>query len=286
MAVIGGCILVLIAVLVGFTMAGGSIGSLIHPSEFVTIGGAAFGALLVMTPKKVLKDLIRGLMQSLKGTPYNKQAYSELFKLYYAIAKLVRQEGLVSLDSHISNPDDSTLFKAHPKIDKDHHIRNFICTALSLVVNDKADAAQITEALESEIKVIEREHHAAVAALSKTADALPGFGIVAAVLGIVVTMQAIGGPAEEIGHKVGAALVGTFLGILLSYGFFSPLAGRMDFMGEAESIFLRTITAATVALGEQANPRDVVTRANRVVATDCRPNPNEMKQIFGETATA
>ncbi len=151
-------------------------------------------------------------------------------------------------------------------------------------MNDKADAAQIVEALEGEIRVVEREHHSVISALSKTADALPGFGIVAAVLGIVVTMQAIGGPAEEIGHKVGAALVGTFLGILLSYGFLTPLAGRLEFQGQAETIFLQTIMAAVVALSEQANPRDVVTRANRVVATDCRPTLGEMKQVFGDAA--
>src|SRR5204863_2094743 len=121
--------------------------------------------------------------------------------------------------------------------------------------------AQLQTLLDEDIKVIEREHHAAVGALSKTADALPGFGIVAAVLGIVVTMGAIGGPVEEIGHKVGAALVGTFLGILMSYGFFGPLAGRMESLGEQEAIFLRTISTAVLAIREGAGPKDVIVKA-------------------------
>lgn len=137
----------------------------------------------------------------------------------------------------------------------------------------------MTKELDKEIHVIEREHHAAVAVLTKTADALPGFGIVAAVLGIVVTMQAIDGPASEIGHKVGAALVGTFLGILMSYGFFSPMAARMEFVGEAEVVFYRTMSSAIVALGTGENPRDLIASARRMVGTDCRPTLLEMEQI-------
>jgi chemotaxis protein MotA len=142
------------------------------------------------------------------------------------------------------------------------------------------NAAQLHASLEEEIKVVEREHHAASGALSKTADALPGFGIVAAVLGIVVTMQAIDGPVEEIGHKVGAALVGTFLGILLSYGFFAPMAGRMESLGEQETVFLRAISAGVIALSEGAAPREVVGRTLRCAGTDCRPSLAEKKALF------
>jgi chemotaxis protein MotA len=129
--------------------------------------------------------------------------------------------------------------------------------------------------------VVEREHHAAVGALAKTADALPGFGIVAAVLGIVVTMQSIGGPVDEIGFKVGAALVGTFLGILMAYGFFAPMAGRMEGLGEQEVLFLRAISAAVIAMNEGASPKDVVVRARRPAGPDCRPNQGELKGMLG-----
>jgi chemotaxis protein MotA len=280
MVVIGGCLFVLVAVLVGFTMAGGHVGALIHLSEFVTIGGASFGALIIMSPKKVLMDLVRGFAQVVKGSPYNKATYAELFELLYSLTRLVRREGALALDAHVNNPHDSALFQKYPRIHRNHHAIEFLCTGLSAVVDGKADGVELTAAFDEEIKVVVREHHAAIAALNKTADALPGFGIVAAVLGIVVTMQAIDGPASEIGHKVGAALVGTFLGILMSYGFLAPMAGRMEYLGEAEETFFRAISAAVVAIAGGESPKDVVTRARRVVGTDCRPTQAELTQIF------
>jgi chemotaxis protein MotA len=222
MVVIGGCIVVLVAVLVGFSMAGGHVGALMHASEFVTIGGASLGALIIMSPIKVLRDLVRGILQLVKGSPYDKQTYAELFGLMYAFARKARKDGILTLEAHISDPKISDLFQKSPRILKNHHATEFLCSGLSLLLDGKIeDDRLVNAALGEEIKVIQREHHAAVTALAKTADALPGFGIVAAVLGIVVTMQAIDGPASEIGHKVAAALVGTFLGILLSYGFFA-----------------------------------------------------------------
>jgi chemotaxis protein MotA len=203
MAVLGGCVFVLVAVLAGFSMAGGKVGSLIHPSEFVTIGGAALGALIVVSPGRVLKDLARSLAQLLKGSPYNKAAYVELFKALYALSREARQGGILALDSHVSNPDGSPIFQQCPRLSKNHHAMQFLCDALSLIVDGKTEAAQFTGWLEEEIRVREREHHAAVSALSKTADALPGFGIVAAVLGIVVTMTAIGGPVYTVGETGG-----------------------------------------------------------------------------------
>lgn len=286
MVVIFGAIIVLVAVLVGFTMAGGKVGALLHLSEVITICGAALGALIIMSPKKVLVDLVRGLVQVIKGSPYNKAACIELFGLLYAFAGMVRRDGLLALDSHITNPDASDLFKQFPLINKNNHFKHFFCDAMFIIVDGQADRAQLTASLEEEIKVVEREHHAAVTALVKIADAFPGFGIVAAVLGIVVTMQAIGGPVEEIGYKVGAALVGTFLGILLAYGFFAPMAGRLEFLGEQEVVFLRTVAVAVVEMKEGANPRDVVIRARRLVGTDCRPSQAELKQLFEGSSNA
>jgi chemotaxis protein MotA len=286
MMVIVGCIVVLVAVLVGFMMAGGHIGALIHISEFVTIGGASVGALIVMSPKKVLVDLIRGVLALVKGSPYGRATYTELFKLVYVLAKVVRRDGMLALDNHVSNPSESTIFQRYPKVMHNHHAKEFLLTALGLIGDGGSDSAKLSGALEEEMKVIDREHHAAISALTKAADALPGFGIVAAVLGIVVTMQAIGGPAEEIGHKVGAALVGTFLGILMSYGFFAPMAGRMEFLGETEMNFFRSISAAVVAISEGASPNEVVSRARRVVGTDVRPTQEEIKQLPQEDASA
>lgn len=281
MVTIGGCIVVLVAVLVGFSMAGGHMGALMHPSELVTIGGSSLGALIIMSPKKVIVDLIRCVIQVVKGTPYNRATYVELFDLLYAAAKITRRDGLLALESQLGEPKESPLFQKYPKLLKNHHALHFLGNALGLLPDGKAPE-QVKSALDEELDVVHREHHAAVSVLLKTADALPGFGIVAAVLGIVVTMQAIDGPASEIGHKVGAALVGTFLGILLSYGFFAPMAGRMEFLGESEVVFFRSISAAVVAIGSGENPREVVTRASRLVGSDCRPSRDDMTKIFSQ----
>jgi chemotaxis protein MotA len=281
-----GAIVVLLAVLIGFSMAGGHVGALLHPSEFVTIGGASLGALMIMSPKKVLTDVVRGVMQVLKGSPYNKAMYAELFKLLYQFSRLIRREGLIALESHLDNPHESKIFQQCPKIAHNHHVLEFLSRGLGRIIGNKVEPAKLMASFEEEIKVLDREHHAAVGALVKTADALPGFGIVAAVLGIVVTMQSIGGPVDEIGHKVGAALVGTFLGILLSYGFFAPMAGRLEHLGEAESHFFRAIANGIVALNEGENPKTVVERVRNGVGTDCRANQGELEQLYREAEAA
>jgi chemotaxis protein MotA len=231
--------------------------------------------MFIMAPKKVLGDLFRGLLQFLKGSPFNKQAYAELLGLFNTLAKMIRRDGLLSLDSHLGNPHESAVFQKFPRIANNHHIMAFLSKALYFILEGNTDAAQLTAALEDEIKVIEREHHAAVAVLNKTSDAMPGFGIVAAVLGIVITMQAIDGPASEIGHKVGAALVGTFLGILISYGFLAPMAARLEYFGEVELTFFRAVTSGVIALSTGENAREVLSRIQRVVGTDCRPSEQE-----------
>ena len=281
MVTLGGCLIVVTAILVGFTMAGGHMAALMHPSEVITIGGASLGALIIMSPKRVLTDLLRCVLQVMKGSPYNRRTYVELLQLLYGVTRLARRDGLLALESQLGNEHDCPLFQKYPRITGNHHAQRFLYNAL-VMIPDSKDPEQMRGALEEEIQVVEREHHAAVGVLLKTADALPGFGIVAAVLGIVVTMQAIDGPASEVGHKVGAALVGTFLGILLSYGFFAPMAGRMEFLGEAEVTCFRVITSAAVAISFGESPREVVTRACRLVGSDCRPSRTELQEIFRE----
>ncbi len=286
MIVIVGFIIVLGGVLTGFTMAGGHIGALIHPSEFVTIGGAAMGALVVMSPKKVLMDLLHGVIQGVKGTPYNKQTYEELFKLLYDLLRLARRDGLMALESHASAPDESHIFSKYPRVAKNHHVTQFICGALMPVIEGTVKPEQLPEMLNGEIHVIEAEHHAPLGVLSKTADALPGFGIVAAVLGIVITMGAIDGPVEEIGEKVGAALVGTFLGILMSYGFFAPMAVRLEFLGESEVAFLRAIAKVIQSFVNDAPAKVAIEQARRNVASDCRPSRERLDELFSEVESS
>ena len=153
MAVIAGLILVVTAVLTGFSMAGGHVHALIHPSEFITIGGASLGALIITSPKKVLVDVLRGLVQSVKGSPYGKAAYAELFGLMYSLARIARKDGLLALESHVSDPKASDVFRKYPKVSANHHATTFICNATSLIVDGKTTPEQLTSNLEEEIHV-------------------------------------------------------------------------------------------------------------------------------------
>jgi chemotaxis protein MotA len=286
MIVIVGIIVVVGAVLGGFSMSGGHIGALIHPSEFVTIGGAALGGLIVGSPKKVLIDLMKGLLASLKGAPYNKAMHEEAFKCLYDLLRLARRDGMLALEPHVSKPEESSIFNKYPKVAHDHHLVHFICGGLGPLIDATVKPEQIADMLETEIKVMGEEHHAPMHALSKTADALPGFGIVAAVLGIVVTMGHIDGPPAEIGHKVGAALVGTFLGILLSYGFAAPLATRMEFLGNAENAFFKLIALIIVGFANNLPPKVAVEMARRNMTSEFRPERSELDEWFKEAEVA
>jgi chemotaxis protein MotA len=286
MLVIVGFIVVLGAVLGGFMMAGGQFLSLIHPSEILIIGGAAMGTLIVMSPKKVLVDLLRGIIQCLKGTPYNKSLYEELFKLLYSLFRTARRDGLMALESHILDTHKSQIFSKYPKLANNHHAMSFLTGALTPLVDGTVKPEKLPSLLEEDLKIIEEEHHAPAGVLVKTADALPGFGIVAAVLGIVITMGAIDGPVTEIGEKVGAALVGTFLGILLSYGFFAPLSVRMEFLGAAEIGFLRIIAAAVPGFVGDLSPKVVLEQARRGVVSEFRPSREEMDTWLKEVESS
>jgi len=281
MFIIIGLIVVMASVLIGFSMAGGHAAALWHLSEIVTIGGASFGALIIMSPPKVLKDLFKACLQLLKGSPYNRAMYVDLLKIVFEIASVARREGLLAIESHISNVKESAIFKKGARVVRNHHAIGFLTKAIEMLVEGKPGDA-ITARLKQEIEVVEREHHAAIAVLSKTADALPGFGIVAAALGIVVTMGHIDGPVEEIGHKVGAALVGTFLGILLSYGFCAPMTTRMESDSEEEKVFLKAISNAVVAIEQGTSPKETVSLVIGGLRSNCRPNAKELVEIFGK----
>jgi chemotaxis protein MotA len=280
--VIVGCIIVIGGVLGGFSMAGGTIAALIQPSELVTIGGASLGALVVMSPTKIIKDLVKGVIAAIKGSPFNKAMYADLFRLMYDLLRTARREGLLGLEVHVSHPHDSSIFNKYPKIAKNHHVTDFICTGLTPLVEGTARKEQLPALFAQDIKVLEDEHHLPLIALQKTADALPGFGIVAAVLGIVVTMGHIDGPVEEVGHHVGAALVGTFLGILASYGFIAPLGGRMELMGIGESAFFKTIATIIIGFANELPPKVAIDQARRGVGTEVRPTREELEEMFKE----
>jgi chemotaxis protein MotA len=280
MVVIVGCILVTACVLGGFTLSGGHVGALIHPAELLTIGGAALGAMVVMAPFKVLKDLVHGLLQTLKGSPFSKKAYNELFQVMYEFFRLARREGLLALEPHLSDPHHSTILQKYPSVHHNHHVTEFICGSIAPVMDGSVTPQQLPSLLDAELKAMAEEHHAPLGVLTKTADALPGFGIVAAVLGIVITMGSIDGPVEEIGHKVGAALVGTFLGILLSYGFFGPLATKLEFMGIAELAYFRAIATMVQGFADNQPPKIVLEIARRGLSREVRPSQEELEALL------
>ncbi len=280
MVVILGCLCVTGCVLGGFMMAGGHLESLVHPSEFVTIGGASLGALIVMSPMSVLKGLVKGLIQTLKGAPYSKKSYEETFSALYELFRIARRDGLLALEGHIADPHKSAVFAKYPKLAADHHATDFIKGAFGPVIDGSVRPEDVGNLMEIEIGAMESEHHHPVDALSKTADGLPGFGIVAAVLGIVVTMGHIDGPPAEIGHKVGAALVGTFLGILASYGFFGPLAAKMASIGHSESAYFRTIACVLQGFFNGMQPKMAIETGRRGLESDVRPSVEEIEKLF------
>lgn len=286
MIVLLGMLVVLGAVLGGFMMAGGHIGVLIHVSEFVVIGGAAIGALIVMSPKKVLIDMFKGLIMTLKGAPYGRAAYEDLLKAMYELFLLGKRAGMIALEEHVTTPQSSSIFTKYPAFLTNHHGVDFLCQALRPIVDGRVKPDQLRALLEAELQTTEHEHHAPIGVLTKTADALPGFGIVAAVLGIIITMGAITGPPEEIGHKVAAALVGTFLGILLSYGFVAPLAVNLEFIGAAEMRFLRCIATAVSAFANGLAPIMAIEMARRGLASDVRPGADETEAMMKQLNTA
>lgn len=280
MTIIIGGIVVILCVLGGFSMAGGHPASLLHLSELVTIGGAATGALIIMSPKKVLVDLVKQIIKALKGSPYNKQTYEDLLKALYELFLLGRRNGMIALEEHVMNPKNSSIFTKYPSFLNNHHALDFLCNGLKPIIDGKIKPDQLKMLLDVELQSAEDEHHAPVDVLTKTADAMPGFGIVAAVLGIVVTMAAINGPIEEIGHKVGAALVGTFLGILLSYGYLNPLAVNLAFVGAAEAAYLRTIATSVVGFANGMAPLMAIEVARRGLTSDVKPSADNLEAML------
>ena len=286
MLVLLGAFIVLASVLGGFIMGGGNPLALWHLSEFVIIGGAALGALVVMAPKRVLVDLFKKSLNTLKGAPYTKLAYEELFKALYELFLLGRRNGMLALEEHVMNPHTSSIFTKYPTFIKNHHAVEFLCGGLRPIIDGKIKPDQFKMLLETELESMEEEHHAPVSVLTKIADATPGFGIVAAVLGIVITMAAISGPISEIGHSVAAALVGTFLGILISYGFLNPLAVNMEFLCASESTYIKCIALSVIGFANGMAPIMSVEVARRGLSTDMRPSAEALEAMLKSLNTS
>lgn len=278
-----GIAVVILGVLGGFVLHGGPVLVLLQWAEFLIIGGAALGSLLIGTPVPVLKRIIGSVMRILKGDPYTKERYVSLLKTMFEIFNVSKRDGLIALESHVMQPDKSPVFSKNEFLLKNHHALDYFCDTIKLLLGGGIPPHDVESLLEADIDTHHAESAGPAGLIQKLGDALPGLGIVAAVLGIVVTMQAIGGPPEEVGHKVAAALVGTFLGVLLSYGFFQPVATHIELLNQSEARYLECIKAGVVAFAKGNAPIIVVEFARRVIYHDVRPSFEELENAMRET---
>jgi chemotaxis protein MotA len=280
MIVIFGALVVIASVAGGFLMADGNIRTLMHLSELIIIGGAAIGATIIMAPKKVLIAMAAQMVHVLKGAPYRRKSYEDLFMMLYELFLLGRRNGLIALEEHLTSPPASAIFQRYPTVLKNDSAVEFLCGALRPVIDGRVKPDQLRQLLEADLDRMEEENHAPINVLNRAADAMPGFGIVAAVLGIVITMASISGPIEQIGTKVAAALVGTFLGIFLGYGFLSPLAVNMEFNVIERLAYFRCISASVVSFASGMAPGMAVEIARRGLGEELRPGAEELETML------
>ena len=272
-----GLVLVFGSVIGGFLMEKGKLPVLLQPAELIIIGGSALGTLLVANPLPLIIKIFKSLMGILGGSRFSAAFYLESLKMLFDIFQFARKSGMAKLEEDIENPDKSAVFSKYPKLIKDHHVLHFICDTLRTAVAGVVAPHDLDALVEADIEIHHIASSAPVRALATVADALPGLGIVAAVLGIVITMGALGGPPEEIGQKVAAALVGTFLGILLSYGLVSPLAANLQQMIDAEGQYYQMLRAGLMAFAKGMAPMISVEFARRAIPHDMRPTFRDME---------
>ena len=278
MLAILGILMVFGAVLGGFLMEKGHIAVLLQPAELLIIAGAAAGTLLVANPLHILKGILAGLKRALSGSPFNRQRYLDLLKMMFLFLNKVRKEGLLSVENDVEKPKESAVFKGFPGFLADHHAMHFVCDTLRMAITGGVDPFDMDQMMELDMEVHHQEATQPVAALTTMADALPGLGIVAAVLGVVITMGALGGPPEEIGHKVAAALVGTFLGILLCYGVAGPLSSNMAKAADEHNDYLHVLRVLLLAFLKGSAPMIAIELGRRAIPARVRPTFEEMEK--------
>src|SRR5882762_8535864 len=292
MFVIIGILVVFGAVVAGYLMEKGNLKVLMQPAELIIIGGAAIGTVLIANPLYILKAIIGGVAGAFGGSKFGTDKYLETMKMMYELFSRARKEGLMALETDSDAPDKSPVFSKYPKFLKDHHALHFVCDTIRMAAGGGVEPFDMDQMMELDMDVHHQGTAMPIAALSTMADALPGLGIVAAVLGVVITMGALGGPPEEIGHKVAAALVGTFLGILLCYGFIGPIAANMLKATEEEHAFYQVMCVVIVSFIKGTPPTIAVEFARRAIPGHVRPTFQEVEKSIkggasgGETLPA
>jgi len=287
MFVIIGIVLVIAAIVGGYLMEHGNLRVLIQPAELLIIGGAAIGTVLIANPLHILKAIAGGVAGAFGGSKFGKEKYLETLKMMYELFTRARKEGLMALEADSDDPEKSPVFSKYPKFLKDHHALAFVCDTIRMASGGGVEPFDVDQMMELDMDVHHHDTSQPIAALSTMADALPGLGIVAAVLGVVITMGSLGGPPEEIGHKVAAALVGTFLGILLCYGFIGPLAANMAKSSEEEHAYYHVLRVVMVSFMKGTPPTIAVEFARRAIPGHVRPTFQEVeKSIKGGASGA
>jgi chemotaxis protein MotA len=283
MFVIGGWVLVTVAVFGSFVLGGGHILALLQPFEFMCIFGAAIGAFVVSNPPKVLKAVIKAVPTCFQSKDYDKAKFLALISILYELLQKARQEGLLALESDVNDPEASPIFAKYPTVKDDEHLREFILDYLRMMLSGNLNVLEIQELIDSELDT----HHAEAAipsiAIQRIADALPAFGIVAAVMGVVHTMGSVGAPPKVLGEMVAAALVGTFLGILLGYGFIGPVASLLEAKAQEAAKRFECVKSVLLASMSGYSPSIAVEFGRKVVFSPDRPSFQELEDAVRAT---
>lgn len=275
MLVIVGALVVLGSVIGGFLAEGGHLEVLIQPIELLIIGGAAAGSMLISSPVSLLKAVAHQIGAAIKGATPTKQEYMELLGLLFELTKVAKANPL-SIEAHVDKPEASDIFNKFPGVLKNHHAIEFLCDTLKVQLSGSMSPYDLEDLMDIDMAAAHEEELKAPATVSKVGDAMPGLGIVAAVLGVVITMGKLTQGKEVIGHSVAAALVGTFLGILLSYGFLQPLSSKMENVLGASGTYLKVIKSALLAFAKNCGPKVCVEFARRTIPPDVRPTFQEV----------
>lgn len=284
MFVIVGIVVVIGAVLAGFLMHHGNIGVLIQINELVILGGAGFGSFLAANGMNNLKATIKALTGLMKPDPYTKPAYNDLLKMMYQLFNVARKEGLLGLEKHIEDPTKSEIIKKFPTFLGNHHACAFLCDTMKVILTGAVGPHDLSEMMELDLEIAHQEAKMPAEAIQTVGDAMPGFGIVAAVLGVIITMGEIGGEAAAIGKSVASALVGTFLGILLAYGIFLPIARAIEIRLKSEGQYLNCIRFALFSFARGESPITCVEFARRNIEPAVRPGFAEMEKSVKDKA--
>jgi chemotaxis protein MotA len=272
-----GIVVVFGAVIAGFLMEKGHILVLFQPSEIVTIVGAAIGTLLIANPIHILKMMMAGAVGVLSPSKFSKSRYLDTLRMMFELCNKVRKKGLIGIEDDVEKPSSSEIFIKFPAFLKDHHAQMFLCDTLRTAITGGVEPFDMDQMMELDMEVAHHQTMQPVNSLSTVADSLPGLGIVAAVLGVVITMGSLGGPPEEIGKKVAAALVGTFLGILLCYGLVGPLAASMTKEADAQNSYLHVIRVILLAFLKGLAPMLAIEMGRRAIPDYVRPSFDEME---------